>query len=89
MLDANLKNQLKAYLEKVTQPFEIVASLDDGAKSQELLGLLEDISSLSDKITLYSDGQYLVNTMTKGWKRKANVDLWSRLDALVASANRS
>lgn len=57
MLDANLKTQLKAYLEKVTQPFEIVASLDDGAKSRELLGLLEDLSSLSDKITLHSDGQ--------------------------------
>lgn len=26
MLDANLKTQLKAYLEKVSQPFEIVAS---------------------------------------------------------------
>ncbi|WP_376786883.1 MULTISPECIES: hypothetical protein, partial [Stutzerimonas] len=26
MLDTNLKTQLKAYLEKVTQPFEIVAS---------------------------------------------------------------
>src|SRR5690606_19665103 len=51
MLDANLKTQLKAYLEKVTQPFEIVASLDDGAKSQEMLGLLQDIASLSDKIT--------------------------------------
>ncbi|KHJ50500.1 alkyl hydroperoxide reductase [Vreelandella venusta] len=57
MLDANLKNQLKAYLEKVTQPFEIVASLDDGAKSRELLGLLEDISSLSTQITLKTDGQ--------------------------------
>ncbi|MCS2608934.1 alkyl hydroperoxide reductase subunit F [Halomonas dongshanensis] len=56
MLDANLKNQLKAYLEKVTQPFELVASLDDGAKSRELLQLLEDIASLSDKITLKSDG---------------------------------
>ncbi|HVL09098.1 MAG TPA: alkyl hydroperoxide reductase subunit F, partial [Burkholderiaceae bacterium] len=56
MLDANLKTQLKAYLEKVTQPFEIVASLDDGAKSQELLGLLNDIVSLSDKITLRTDG---------------------------------
>src|SRR3546814_15695933 len=43
-------------LEKVTQPFEIVASLDDGAKSQEMLSLLEDITSLSDKITLRTDG---------------------------------
>lgn len=36
MLDANLKTQLKAYLEKVSQPFEIVASLDDSDKSREL-----------------------------------------------------
>ncbi len=56
MLDANLKTQLKAYLEKVTQPFEIVASLDDGEKSQELLGLLQDIVGLTDKITLKTDG---------------------------------
>ena len=56
MLDTNLKTQLKAYLEKVTQPFEIVASLDDGEKSRELLSLLQDIASLSDKITLKTDG---------------------------------
>ena len=56
MLDANLQTQLKAYLEKVTQPFEIVASLDDGEKSQELLGLLNDIVGLTDKITLKTDG---------------------------------
>ena len=49
MLDANLKAQLKAYLEKVTQPIEIVASLDDSAKSAELSELLEEIASLSDQ----------------------------------------
>jgi len=56
MLDANLKTQLQAYLEKVTQPFEIVASLDNSAKSTELKSLLEIITSLSDKITLRLDG---------------------------------
>ncbi|MCY1481420.1 Alkyl hydroperoxide reductase subunit F [compost metagenome] len=56
MLDANLKTQLKAYLEKVTQPFEIVASLDDGAKSRELSALLHEIVGLTDKITLREDG---------------------------------
>ncbi|MCP3430674.1 alkyl hydroperoxide reductase subunit F [Stutzerimonas stutzeri] len=56
MLDSNLKTQLKGYLEKVTQPFEIVASLDDGEKSRELLSLLQDIAGLSDKITLKTDG---------------------------------
>ncbi|WP_454913272.1 alkyl hydroperoxide reductase subunit F [Stutzerimonas chloritidismutans] len=56
MLDTNLKTQLKAYLEKVIQPFEIVASLDDGEKSREMLSLLQDIAELSDKITLKTDG---------------------------------
>jgi alkyl hydroperoxide reductase subunit F len=52
MLDANIKTQLKAYLEKVTQPIEIVASLDEGDKSREMQALLADIVGLTDKITL-------------------------------------
>jgi NADH-dependent peroxiredoxin subunit F len=56
MLDANLKAQLKSYLERVTQPIEIVASLDDGAKSREMLALLKDVASLSNQITLLDNG---------------------------------
>ncbi|MEO8859313.1 MAG: alkyl hydroperoxide reductase subunit F [Burkholderiaceae bacterium] len=56
MLDANLKAQLKAYLERVMLPFEIKASLDATAASGEMLGLLQDIVALSDKITLKTDG---------------------------------
>lgn len=56
MLDANLKSQLKSYLERVTQPIELVASLDDGAKSREMLELLQEIESLSALITLRDDG---------------------------------
>ena len=32
-------------------------------------------------VTLRSDSQYVIRTMTDGWKRKANLDLWKRLDA--------
>ncbi|KZC42225.1 UNVERIFIED_ORG: alkyl hydroperoxide reductase subunit F, partial [Rhodanobacter sp. FW104-R5] len=39
-------------MEKVTQPIEIVASLDDSAKSAELNELLEGIAALSDRISL-------------------------------------
>lgn len=56
MLDANLQAQLKTYLERVTRPIEIVASLDDGAKSREMLSLLQDIASLSDQVSLSTDG---------------------------------
>jgi alkyl hydroperoxide reductase subunit F len=52
MLDPNLITQLKAYLGKVTQPIEIIASLDDGPKSLELNAMLEEIAVLSDKISL-------------------------------------
>jgi alkyl hydroperoxide reductase subunit F len=57
MLDDSLKGQLKAYLERVTQKVELVATLDEGASSQELLGLLQDVVAQSDKITLRTDGQ--------------------------------
>jgi alkyl hydroperoxide reductase subunit F len=56
MLDANLKNQLKTYLTKVTQPIEINAWLADDAKSREMGELLREIATLSDKITLAEHG---------------------------------
>ena len=56
MLEPTLKSQLQSYLERVTQPFDIVASLDDGAKSAELWELLLEIAGLTDKISLRSDG---------------------------------
>ncbi len=54
MLDANLKGQLKAYMANITQPIELVASLDEGAKSRELGELLNEIAELSDKVTVTS-----------------------------------
>ena len=56
MLDANIKAQLKAYLEKLVAPIELVASLDERPASAEMRGLLEDIASLSDKVTLLENG---------------------------------
>ncbi|HEY2678958.1 MAG TPA: alkyl hydroperoxide reductase subunit F [Steroidobacteraceae bacterium] len=47
MLDNTLKTQLQGYLERISQPVEIVASLDDGDRSREMLELLNDIGSVS------------------------------------------
>ena len=52
MLDANLKTALKGYLERVTKPIEIVASVDDSKASGDLKSLLADIVALTDKITV-------------------------------------
>ncbi|MGB3609103.1 MAG: alkyl hydroperoxide reductase subunit F [Cellvibrio sp.] len=56
MLDSTIKGQLKAYLEKLQRPIELVATTDTSAKSQELLGLLDDIATLSDKVSVREDG---------------------------------
>ncbi len=52
MLEANLKTQLKGYLERLTQPVEIVASIDDSDASREMLELLNDIVALSPLVRL-------------------------------------
>ena len=51
MLDTELKSQLAAYLEKLQQPIELVASLDDSESARELDELLGEIASLSPKIS--------------------------------------
>ncbi len=33
------------------------------------------------EITIRTDSQYVVKTMTQGWKRRENLDLWRELDA--------
>ncbi|TXT41215.1 MAG: alkyl hydroperoxide reductase subunit F [Comamonadaceae bacterium] len=57
MLDQDLKTQLAAYLQRVVQPFEMVASLDDSDTSRDMLSLLQTIQGLrSDMISLKTDG---------------------------------
>ena len=57
MLDAAATAQLKSYLERVQVPIELIASVDDGAKSRELLELLNETAALSEKITVRADGE--------------------------------
>ena len=52
MLDANLKTQLTAYMEKALRPIHITAHLDDSAGSVELQALLRDLQDVSDKISV-------------------------------------
>ena len=56
MLDANLKSQLQAYMDRIEQPLVLVASLDDGEKSRELLELLQEIEGMSSHISLDTSG---------------------------------
>jgi alkyl hydroperoxide reductase subunit F len=51
MLDAAIKNQLQAYLGKVSHDVEITASLDNSEKSQEIRTMLQEITALSSRLS--------------------------------------
>lgn len=52
LLDSNMKTQLKAYLERLVKPVELIANLDQNEKSVDTLILLNEIAELSDKVTV-------------------------------------
>src|SRR5690606_13908814 len=52
VLDNDLKAQLKGYLERLQRPVSIIASVDAGDSSKEMLELLEDIRSQSGMVTV-------------------------------------
>ena len=56
MLDASLSQQLRTYLERLTQPVELVASLDERAASQDMRTLLDEIAALSPLVSARFDG---------------------------------
>lgn len=47
----------------------------------ELLAVLRERGV--DKIIVHTDSSLIVNTMTKNWKKKKNVDLWENILELV------
>jgi len=58
MLDANVKNQLKTYLQNLKRPVELVVSADDSNKGKELTSLAQDIVDSSDLVSVtYQQGE--------------------------------
>lgn len=52
----------------------------------ELLAVIRGLEAIrwdGAEVLVYSDSTYVVGTLTKGWKRKKNQDLWARLDTLA------
>lgn len=50
---------------------------------------LQSISKVIDKITIYSDSQYVIGTITKNWKRNKNKDLWKGFDKYYKKAQQN
>lgn len=51
----------------------------------EIFAAIAGLTTLkrSCAVTVYTDSQYLVGTMTKNWVRRVNNELWSMLDMAV------
>ncbi|MFA4836487.1 MAG: cyclic pyranopterin monophosphate synthase MoaC [Dehalococcoidia bacterium] len=67
---------------------ELKGSADQTTNNRmELLAAIEGLASIPDNsdVRVHSDSQYLVKTMTLNWKRRANHDLWQKLDELAAN----
>ncbi|MCR2747845.1 alkyl hydroperoxide reductase subunit F [Limnobacter parvus] len=58
MLDANIKQQLKTYLQMLRHPIELVASLDNSEKARDMEQLVQEIGECSDQVSVRLDGEY-------------------------------
>ena len=54
----------------------------------ELLAVMYALSAIKDTnvVTIYSDSQYVLGCIIKGWKRKKNVELWQKFDKVYEQA---
>lgn len=54
----------------------------------ELLAVIYALSAIKEtnQVTIYSDSQYVLGCITKGWKRKKNIELWHKFDEVYARA---
>ncbi|MBQ0929478.1 alkyl hydroperoxide reductase subunit F [Ideonella sp. 4Y16] len=59
MLDDTTTGQLAAYFERISQPIELIASLDDSEGAQQIRELITEIAAIApDKIRARFDGQF-------------------------------
>lgn len=59
---------------------------DTTNNKMEILSVIEGLKSLKRfdiPVEIYSDSQYVVNTINNGWRKNANLDLWAELDRLI------
>lgn len=66
----------KKYGESTNQRMEVLASII----------ALKSIKASIDSLTIVTDSMYVIGTASKGWKRKANLDLWKRFDKALEEA---
>jgi ribonuclease HI len=51
----------------------------------EVVAAIRGLEATPPGSAVVSDSEYVVNTMSKGWRRRANLDLWEKLDAVAGA----
>ena len=69
-----------------------ILSGDDRSTTSNRMELTAAIRGLlatkeHQNVIIHSDSQYLINTMTRGWERNTNLDLWAQLDQIRQTRN--
>ena len=51
----------------------------------EITAVIKGLEYFPEKsfVRIFTDSEYVINTMTKNWKRNTNLNLWAQLDTLV------
>lgn len=68
----NVLEQYYGYLENTTNNVMEITAVIKG---------LQQIRRYTKSIEIVTDSMYVINTMTQGWKRNKNIELWNQLDA--------
>jgi ribonuclease HI len=76
--------------EKAKKPLAILKGGENDTTNNrmEMIAVIESLKFIDEhhlqrcEVILYSDSNLIVQTLTRGWKRKANLDLWEELDNL-------
>ena len=76
----------KNYKKELYKAFKNVTN-----NQMEILAVIEALRALKRydiPVNVYSDSQYVINTLLLGWRRNANIDLWSQLDTEINKFNK-
>lgn len=72
---------------KVVKEREVAGCARESTNNRmEITAVIEGLKALTRpaQVAVVTDSKYIMNTITKGWKRKKNHDLWEQLDELTA-----
>lgn len=67
---------------------QILNTTNNRCELYAVIKALQAISKPINSLTIYSDSQYVICTINKGWQRNKNQDLWKSFDRMLLKAQK-